>query len=65
MAGRGRASFKKRQKEQIRLERRQEKAARKEERKAAKQALPPGHEQPIEPFEDFQPPPPDQAPDQP
>lgn len=36
MAGRGRASFQKRQKEQLRLERRQQKAARKEERKAHK-----------------------------
>lgn len=37
MAGRGRTSFQKRQKEQLRLERRQQKAARKLERKAAKQ----------------------------
>jgi hypothetical protein len=34
MAGRGRTSFQKRQKEQLRLERRQQKAARKQERKA-------------------------------
>lgn len=33
MAGRGRTSFQKRQKEQLRLERRQQKAARKQERK--------------------------------
>jgi hypothetical protein len=33
MAGRGRASFQKRQKEQLRMERRQQKAARKQERK--------------------------------
>jgi hypothetical protein len=37
MAGRGRTTFQKRQKEQLRLERRQQKAARKLERKAAKQ----------------------------
>ncbi len=36
MAGRGRTSFQKRQKEQLRLERRQQKAAKKEARKAAK-----------------------------
>lgn len=36
MAGRGRASFQKRQKEQLRLERRQQKAARKEDRKTNK-----------------------------
>ncbi len=36
MAGRGRSSFQKRQKEQTRLERRQQKAARKDARKAAK-----------------------------
>ena len=33
MAGRGRTSFQKRQKEQLRLEKRQAKAARKEDRK--------------------------------
>jgi hypothetical protein len=33
MAGRGRTSFQKRQKEQLRLERRQQKAAKKQERK--------------------------------
>jgi hypothetical protein len=37
MAGRGRTTFQKRLKEQMRLERRQQKAARKLERKAAKQ----------------------------
>jgi hypothetical protein len=36
MAGRGRTSFQKRQKEQLRLERRQQKAARKQERQANK-----------------------------
>ncbi|MGE5571317.1 MAG: hypothetical protein ACM3S5_19970 [Rhodospirillales bacterium] len=36
MAGRGRTSYQKRQKEQLRLERRQAKAARKQERKAQK-----------------------------
>jgi hypothetical protein len=36
MAGRGRTTFQKRQKEQMRLERRQQKAARKSERKAQK-----------------------------
>jgi len=40
MAGRGRTSFQKRQKEQARLERRQQKAARKLARKAAKQNQP-------------------------
>lgn len=34
MAGRGRTTYQKRQKEQLRLERRQAKAARKEERKS-------------------------------
>lgn len=34
MAGRGRTSYQKRQKEQLRLEKRQQKAARKEARKA-------------------------------
>jgi hypothetical protein len=38
MAGRGRTSYQKRQKEQLRLERRQAKAARKQERKLQKQA---------------------------
>lgn len=38
MAGRGRTTFQKRQKEQARLERRQQKAARKLERKAHKQS---------------------------
>jgi hypothetical protein len=36
MAGRGRTSFQKRQKEQLRLEKRQQKAARKQERKINK-----------------------------
>lgn len=36
MAGRGRTSFQKRQKEQLRLEKRQQKAARKQERKVNK-----------------------------
>jgi len=36
MAGRGRTSFQKRQKEQLRLERRPQKAARKQERKLNK-----------------------------
>ena len=36
MAGRGRTTFKKRQKEQLRLERRQHKAAKRLERKALK-----------------------------
>ncbi len=36
MAGRGRTSYQKKQREQLRLERRQEKAARKEARKATK-----------------------------
>ena len=36
MAGRGRASFQKRQKEQLRRERRELKAVRKQERKATK-----------------------------
>lgn len=36
MAGRGRTTYQKRQKEQLRLERRQAKAARKEERKSQK-----------------------------
>lgn len=36
MAGRGRASFQKRQKEQLRMERRQQKAARKSERNTNK-----------------------------
>ncbi|HOK44963.1 MAG TPA: hypothetical protein PLA43_15190 [Bryobacteraceae bacterium] len=40
MAGRGRTSFQKRQKEQLRLERRQAKAARKQERKLQKQINP-------------------------
>ncbi len=43
MAGRGRTSFQKRQKEQLRLERRQQKAAKKEARKAAK-----GSESPVD-----------------
>jgi hypothetical protein len=38
MAGRGRASFQKRQKEQVRLERRQQKAARKQERRVQKES---------------------------
>jgi hypothetical protein len=38
MAGRGRTSYQKRQKEQLRLERRQAKAARKQERKLHKEA---------------------------
>ena len=42
MAGRGRTSFQKRQKEQLRLERRQQKAAKKEARKAAKIESPGG-----------------------
>ncbi len=42
MAGRGRTSFQKRQKEQLRLERRQMKAARKDARKAAKALSPDG-----------------------
>lgn len=41
MAGRGRTTHLKRQKEQMRLERRQQKAARKVERKAAKNDPPP------------------------
>ncbi len=40
MAGRGRTSFQKRQKEQLRLERRQQKAARKQERKTNKSGEP-------------------------
>ena len=40
MAGRGRASFQKRQKEQLRLERRQQKVVRKEERKLNKEEEP-------------------------
>ncbi len=36
MAGRGRTSYQKKQREQLRLERRQEKAARKEARKSNK-----------------------------
>lgn len=40
MAGRGRTSYQKRQKEQLRLERRQAKAARKQERKLQKQVSP-------------------------
>jgi hypothetical protein len=40
MAGRGRTTFQKRQKEQMRLERRQQKAARKIERKAVKDETP-------------------------
>ncbi len=42
MAGRGRTTFQKRQKEQVRLERRQQKAARRIERKAVKDAAPAG-----------------------
>jgi len=42
MAGRGRTTFQKRQKEQVRLERRQQKAARRIERKAVKEGLPAG-----------------------
>ncbi len=42
MAGRGRTTFQKRQKEQVRLERRQQKAARRIERKAVKDASPVG-----------------------
>ncbi len=38
MAGRGRTTFQKKQKEQARAERRQAKAARKQARKAAKEA---------------------------
>ncbi len=38
MAGRGRTSYQKRQREQLRLERRQAKAARKQERKLQKEA---------------------------
>jgi len=44
MAGRGRTSFQKRQKEQLRLERRQQKAAKKEARKAARTDSPIGAE---------------------
>ena len=44
MAGRGRTTFQKRQKEQLRLERRQQKAAKRLERKAVKDAAPPGAE---------------------
>jgi hypothetical protein len=46
MAGRGRTTFKKRQKEQLRLERRQQKAAKRLERKALKDNPPsdPGYE---------------------
>jgi len=44
MAGRGRTTFQKRQKEQLRLERRQQKAAKRLERKAVKDAAPPGDE---------------------
>ena len=40
MAGRGGTTFQKRQKEQLRLERRQQKAARKVERKAMKDDSP-------------------------
>ena len=42
MAGRGRTTFQKRQKEQVRLERRQQKAARRIERKAVKDNPPAG-----------------------
>jgi hypothetical protein len=44
MAGRGRTTFKKRQKEQIRLERREQKAARKLARKASREGEPGGPE---------------------
>ncbi len=40
MAGRGRTSFQKKQKEQIRLERRQQKVAKKNARKADKEVNP-------------------------
>lgn len=49
MAGRGRTSFQKRQKEQLRLEKRQQKAAQKAERKNDKGAE---SDIVIEPFED-------------
>jgi len=45
MAGRGRTSFQKKQKEQIRLERRQQKVAKKNARKADKE----GHPSTMEP----------------
>ncbi len=48
MAGRGRTTFQKKQKEQARAERRQAKAARKQARKAAKAA---GIEEPEESLE--------------
>jgi len=44
MAGRGRTTFKKRQKEQLRLEKREQKAARKLARKASKEDGPGGPE---------------------
>ncbi|HWR53932.1 MAG TPA: hypothetical protein VN428_22665 [Bryobacteraceae bacterium] len=51
MAGRGRTSYQKRQKEQLRLEKRQQKAARKEARKAGTLLGPSDEEyQPDEPL---------------
>ena len=48
MAGRGGTTFQKRQKEQLRLERRQQKAAKKVERKAMRDDSPAVSEQPPE-----------------
>ncbi len=51
MAGRGRTTYQKKLKEQVRLDRRNQKAARKEAREAARRSAP-GGGPPIEPFED-------------
>ena len=52
MAGRGRTSYQKRQKEQLRLEKRQQKAARKEARKSGALIGPSDEDHTLEEFTD-------------